>query len=197
MNRFCSSIEKEEFMYAGYTGKILKELEICMKAEERDNYQDICKVIDEAGKIFVAGVGRTGLIMKCFAMRLAQAGYDVYWVGDVNTPGSQSGDLLILGSGSGETGALKNYAEKAGRYGVRTLVFTIDGDSALGLMADKVVLIQAAGKYERASEKTSIQPMGSLFEEALFIITESIVLELMEKNHIEEICMQKRHANLE
>lgn len=184
-------------MFAGYTENILAELTNCMKASERENFQDICNLLDYAKQIFISGVGRTGYIMRCFAMRLAQAGYKVYWVGDVNTPRAQSGDLLIIGSGSGETGALKNYVEKARDLDLKILVFTTKKDSSLAMMADKNVYIHASAKYDDCGGKISRQPMGALFEEALFITTEAIILELMEKDQIQEESMQRRHANLE
>lgn len=184
-------------MFAGYTERILEELISCMRESERTDFSDVCSLIDRADRIFLSGVGRTGYIMRCFSMRLAQAGYDAYWIGNVNTPSAHSGDLLILGSGSGETGTLREYASKAKRLGVSQILFTIHPQSSLGGMADQIIEIKASSKYASGKEKQSFQPMGALFEEALLITTEGIVLELMEKNQISESEMQKRHANLE
>jgi len=39
--------------------------------------------------------------------------------------------------------------------------------------------------------------MGSLFEEALFISLEALVIQLMEKRGISEKELKKRHANFE
>ena len=61
------------------------------------------KEIAQAKRIFVGGAGRSLLSMKGFAMRLMQTGHETYLVGEVCTPSVQPGDLLIVGSGSGET----------------------------------------------------------------------------------------------
>lgn len=57
----------------------------------------------DAQRIFVAGKGRTGLQIKSFAMRLMHLGLEVFVVGDVTTPCIEAGDLLVIGSASGNT----------------------------------------------------------------------------------------------
>lgn len=184
-------------MFAGYTRKILEELWACMEAGQRRDYADVCSLVEKAPRIFVGGAGRTGYVMQCFSMRLAQAGFEAYWIGDNNTPSAGKGDLLILGSGSGETGRLKGYAKKAGEIGMKLAVFTAGEKSFVAEKADVTVLLKAFSKYEETEKKNSIQPMGALFEEALFLSAEAVILELMERNGISEAFMQDRHANLE
>lgn len=62
----------------------------------------LMKEINAAKRIFVGGAGRSLLSMKSFAMRLMQTGHETYLVGEVCTPSIQTGDLLIVGSGSGK-----------------------------------------------------------------------------------------------
>ena len=100
-------------MSKNYTEKILSELYTFLEGVKGTGYNDICEAIENADHIFLAGIGRTGYIMRCFAMRLAQLGFRVYWIGDSNTCSARVGDLLILGSGSGETEGLINYIKKA------------------------------------------------------------------------------------
>ena len=59
------------------------------------------------------------------------------------------------------------------------------------------VVIHEDAKFKEDTEKKSVQPMGSLFEEALFISLEALVIQLMEKRGISEKELKKRHANFE
>lgn len=76
-------------MFTKYTSEILKELQECLSSGSTAEYAMIGQLIDQAGKIFVAGMGRTGYVMKGFTMRLEQAGYEAYWIGDTEYPCSR------------------------------------------------------------------------------------------------------------
>ena len=184
-------------MFNKYTSEILKELQECLSRGSTVEFTTICQYIDRAEKIFVAGMGRTGYVMRGFAMRLAQAGYEVYWIGDTNTTAARKGDLLIIGSGSGETETLRGYAKKAKELQIPIIVFTTCRESSLHADAAVAVVIHADAKFKEDTEKKSVQPMGSLFEEALFISLEALVIQLMEKRGISEKELKKRHANFE
>ena len=58
-------------------------------------------VIAGAGRIALYGVGREGLQIKGFAMRLHHLGLKVAVVGDMTTPPLGDGDLLIVSAGPG------------------------------------------------------------------------------------------------
>lgn len=184
-------------MFTKYISEILKELQECLSSEPTVEFKTISRLIDRAEKIFVAGMGRTGYVMRGFAMRLAQAGYKVYWIGDTNTPAAGKGDLLILGSGSGETETLRGYMRKAKELQIPVLVFTTCRESSLYVDAAVSVVIHADAKFKNDTEKESVQPMGSLFEEALFITLEALMIYLMEEQGISEKELKKRHANFE
>ena len=57
-----------------------------------------------AKRVFVIGAGRSGLVAKAFAMRLMHLGLDIHVVGETITPALREGDILVVVSGSGETG---------------------------------------------------------------------------------------------
>ena len=61
------------------------------------------EAIRGADRIFVFGEGRSGLALRMAAMRLVHLGLNVHVVGDATTPAIVPGDILIVGSGSGET----------------------------------------------------------------------------------------------
>lgn len=163
----------------------------------RDAERLVEKVI-MSKKIMVAGAGRSGLAMKAFAMRLAHLGFDAYVVGETVTPNFEPADLLLIGSGSGETGSLLSVAGKAAAIGGCVALLTIFPQSSIGQLADITLRIPAPSpKVSGGEEWTSIQPMGSLFEQSLFIFLDIIVLKLMEQMANDSSTIFKRHANLE
>lgn len=56
---------------------------------------ELLELISGAGRVFLAGAGRSALVSRFFAMRLIHSGYQVSVVGEVATPSIQKGDLLI------------------------------------------------------------------------------------------------------
>lgn len=167
-----------------------------MSAEE--NRQAI-EAIHSAPRIFLAGSGRSALGIRGFAMRLMHLGKTVFVVGETTTPALCAHDLLIIGSGSGRTASLVAAATKAKGLGARILLITADRASPIGQLADWVVEIPAPtpkSPNAKASVR-SAQPMGSLFEQSLFLLLDGVVMVLMEMEGKTAEEMFRRHANLE
>ena len=183
------------------TGKleaVAAELATVIRSIKDDELKAVVQCIVNAPKIYVKGVGRSGFMMEAFAMRLMHLGFNVHVIGNATTPGASEGDLLIVGTGSGETGSLITYAQKAKKLGLKMITLTSFVDSTLGEMADEVVQISSpTPKSEKASEVTSIQPMGTLFEQSLLICLDLLILELMEYKSAHSDQMFGNHANLE
>ena len=138
------------------------------------------------------------MAIKTFAMRLMHLGKAVHVLGDATTPAVQAGDLLVIGSGSGRTGSLEVAASKAAEFGAKVLLITIDPTSPIGQAADCVIEIPAPSpKAEGGTPQSSEQPLGSLFEQALFLLCDALIMLLMEKEGITSAEMYQRHANLE
>lgn len=148
-----------------------------------------------SGKIFIAGAGRSGYIMRCFAMRLIHLGFCAYVIGDTEMIAAKAGDLLLIGSGSGETKTLRVYMEKAKQLGMKTVVFTCNRESALAREAKFSCVIRAQSKFQDG--RISVQPMGSLFEQQLLLLTDCITLELARRMNIDFEQLKNRHSNLE
>jgi len=131
-------------------------------------------------------------------MRLMHMGFQVHVAGDVTTPAIRGGDLLVIGSGSGETSGLVSMAAKARSVGATTAILTGFPNSSLGSIADSVVRIPApTPKSGSESSIASIQPMGSLFEQSLLVVLDATIMRLMEKKNVDSAEMFSRHANLE
>jgi 6-phospho-3-hexuloisomerase len=179
--------------------QVLSELTACVKQVPAESLVQAGGLVESASRIFVAGAGRSGLCMKAFGMRLMHMGKTVHVVGETTTPGIAAGDLLMVGSGSGRTSSLLAVAGQAQSRGTKILLFTTDAGSPLAKMADHLVIITAPSykAYEGGHDLTSVQPLGTLFEQSMLILCDSIILELMQQTGTSAVQMFERHANLE
>ena len=79
---------------------ILDELRQALAALDNESVERLIAAILKARRIFVAGAGRSGLIMRSFAMRLIHLGFDVSVVGETVTPAmtgvTTSGQIAVL-----------------------------------------------------------------------------------------------------
>lgn len=146
-----------------------------------------------ASRIYIFGVGRCGLVMRTFAVRLAQLGLPVSVVGDAVTLAASPGDLLLVGSGSGRTATALTIATRAREEGVTVLALTGDGKAPLAQDADEVIVLPGGNKFGPAT----LQPPGSLFEQMLFCLLEETVLLLARELDPDCIRIRQRHATLE
>jgi 6-phospho-3-hexuloisomerase len=184
--------------YQHLTQVILKEIDDSLRSVAPESLDMLRQSIRGAARIYVAGKGRSGLYMRAFAMRLMHLGLGVYVVDDVTTPGICEGDLLIIGSGSGTTASLVNYAEKAKKAGARVALVTAARTSPVGNLADCIVHISAPSPKTTAPDvKASIQPMANLFEQTLGLALDIVTIQLMDDLNMTSEQMFARHANLE
>lgn len=180
---------------------ILDELRRTLNQISCDEVEALVREVTGARRVFVAGAGRSGLVMRSFAMRLAQLGLTVHVVGETTSPAIRPGDLLLIGSGSGVTDRLVHYAGKAAETGVRVAAATAIPDSPTARRADVVVVIPAptpkSTKETGGPEQWSGQPMGTLFEQSLGVMLDACVMLLMARLDETGWSMFTRHANLE
>ena len=179
-----------------YTIEILAELSRTIEGMDDTGIEKLVDEMQRANKILVAGSGRSGLMAKAFAMRMMHVGLDPYVVGETITPNLEADDLLIIGSGSGETKSLLSMAEKANSIGATIALVTTNPTSSIAQLAAITIEIPAQAKAEGASGK-SIQPMGSLFEQTMLLFFDAVILRFMEKKGLDSNNMYGRHANLE
>jgi 6-phospho-3-hexuloisomerase len=180
-----------------YLAEILNELNRTVDFIADEEAEKLVNKILESKKIFVAGAGRSGFMAKSFAMRMMHMGLDAYVIGETITPNYEKEDILIIGSGSGETKSLVSMAEKAKKIGGTVAVATIFPESTIGQLADITVKLPGSPKDQSDSTYKTIQPMGSLFEQTLLLFYDAIILRIMEKKGLDSNTMFGRHANLE
>ena len=139
-------------------------------------------------RVFVGAAGRSGLMLRAFAMRLMQMGRTVYVAGETVTPAIGEGDLLFLASASGATQSVIRYAEVAKGAGADLFVVTAAEVSPLTAVHPADIVLPCGSKDQPAG-----QIMGTLFEEALLILCDAVVQSLP----ADPDSMRRRHANLE
>lgn len=152
--------------------------------------------IHKAERVFLAGAGRSGLVLRMAAMRLMHLGLTVHVAGDTTTPAITSEDLLVVASGSGTTSGVVKAAETAIAAGADVAAVTTNPESPLAGLADALVIIPAAQKTDHGSS-LSRQYSGSLFEQSLFLATEAVFQTLWENTDEPAEHLWLRHANLE
>jgi 6-phospho-3-hexuloisomerase len=168
---------------------------------DRLNDKDVdraCEMIAGARKMVVFGGGRERLQIMGFAMRLYHMGLAVAVEGDMTTPPVGKGDVFIVTCGPGEIStalALMNVAKAAG---AKILFITAQPKSRGAALADFVLHLPAQTMADDQGDKrSSVLPMGSLFEGALFVLFEVMVLKLITTMNIEPKAMRANHTNLE
>jgi 6-phospho-3-hexuloisomerase len=179
--------------------QILAEVTACARQVSAQSLIQAAALMESSARIFVAGAGRSGLCMRALGMRLTHLGKTVYVVGETTTPSIAAENLLVIGSGSGKTTSLLTMAELAKRHGAKILLFTTDATSPLAELADHRVVIPAPSlkTSQEIRGLISTQPLGTLFEQSLLILCDSLILELMQRLGVDTAQMSERHANLE
>ena len=167
-------------------------LEAVKKTFEGDveNTERFVDSIIGARKVFIYGVGRSGLISKAFAIRLVQMGLEVFFVGETITPIVEEGNLVIIVSYSGETMSAFQTAYIVRRVAAKVVTITAHPHSKLAGASSFVIDIHPP----KTDESKRLAPLGTLFEIATMIYFEGIVVMLMEKLGQSEGSLRKRHA---
>ena len=161
------------------------------------SFEAFVQAIAAAKTIALHGLGREGLQMKGLAMRLFHLGLDAHVVGEMSTPPVGAGDLLICSAGPGDFASIAALTKIAKDAGAKTAIVTAQPASALAKRADHVLHIPAQTMADDQGAKTSVLPMGSLFELSQMLVFELLVLRLREIKGETADTMRARHTNLE
>jgi 6-phospho-3-hexuloisomerase len=148
------------------------------------------KEITAAKRVFVYGVGRSGLVARAFAMRLTQLGLDTFFIGETITPIVKAGDLVVVVSNTGSTMSAVQTANIARRVGARVLAVVGNAHSKLAQAANAVLAIPE----ERDDKRGKYAPLGTLFEDTALVLLDGIVAQVMAALGETEASMRSRHA---
>lgn len=152
--------------------------------------------IAEAPRVMLYGCGREGLMMRALAMRLHHLGLDVAMQGDMTAFPLGTGDLFLCAAGPGYLATASALCEVAREAGAQVIVVTAELDGATAALAHDLLVIPAQ-TMARDAGGASILPMGSLFEAAMFLVFEILVLRLRDALGETAASMRARHTNME
>lgn len=176
----------------------LAELGAVLAAIDDASVDAACETIAGAGSVMLTGCGREALQLRGFAMRLFHLGIPVAMAGDVTAPPLGAGDLLIASAGPGELATVSALMRKARDAGAEVLFLTAEPQATAAALATRTLVVPAQTMArDQGAAATSTLPMGSLYEGALFLLFELMVLRLRDRLGVTPEDMRKRHTNME
>jgi len=186
--------------------EIIEHLQSSSKRLKSNQVNAFIRILLGARRVFVVGAGRSGLVVKAFAMRLMHLDFDVYVVGETITPSIRVGDLLVAVSGSGETDMIVQAARIAKKVGAKIIAITSYTKSSLAKLSHLTVILPGRKKVARtrtfmrrelAGEYASLTPLGTLFEVTALVFLDGVIASLMVKLGRKEEELRARHATIE
>jgi len=169
---------------------LLDHVKQILAIDRSKDIQASVEVLTSAKKLFVYGVGRSGLAARAFAMRMVQLGIDCYFIGETITPVVNDGDAVLIVSNTGSTMRAIQVANIARRVGAKVISVTGHRASKLANASNVVLLIHVAEDGSQAR----LAPLGTLFEDATVILLDGLVAQIMERLGQTESDMRGRHA---
>ncbi|MHA1547579.1 MAG: SIS domain-containing protein [Alphaproteobacteria bacterium] len=180
-----------------YRDALAELADVAERLDERQ-IEVACAMIAGARRTVLYGCGREGLQMRGFAMRLFHLGLDVAMVADMTTPPVAAGDLFLCSAGPGSLSTVDALMSIARTAGAGVLLVTAQPDSpSSGLATDLLVIPAQTMATDTGGRATSVLPMGSLYEGALFVLFEVMVMRLRALLGVTAEAMRARHTNLE
>ncbi|MCG7845319.1 MAG: SIS domain-containing protein [Methanomassiliicoccales archaeon] len=169
---------------------ILEEVKRTIERVDEALISEIVDKLASSPKIFIYGVGRSGLVGEAFAARLVQIGLNVHFIGDTTTPIVEKGDLVFIISNTGETMSAVQTANIVRRIGAKVISITGSSHSKLGIASNIVLeLVQP-----RDEQKKKMAPLGTIFELSSMVMLDSMVPLLMNRLQQDESSLRRRHA---
>jgi 6-phospho-3-hexuloisomerase len=175
---------------------ILAEIDGVLTRVSEDEVTALCDAILQARNIIIHGLGREGLVMRSFAMRLMHLGLKSAVVGDMTAPPAGPGDLFLVACGPGRLATIQALMDIARHAGCRCALLTAQPDGPLVRQADLVVTLPAQTMAE-SEHSRSFQAMGSAFEQSLWILLDALVPRLQTALGQSADDMRRRHTNME
>lgn len=182
--------------FADAVDLILDEKRRTLHEIDPEACERVIRSVITAPRVFVHGEGRSGLVVRMFAMRLMHLGKTVFVVGETITPAIAPGDVLVAISGSGTTAGVLEAAHGAQSAGAFICAITTDPTSPLALESDHVVVVPAAAKTDHSGRR-SVQFSGSLFEQSALVVFDATFLLMQSRLGRSSQELWSRHANLE
>jgi 6-phospho-3-hexuloisomerase len=183
--------------YSESLALVLDECDEALKQVDIAKVEKFIELLLIAERVFFVGTGRVLLSLQSMSTRLRHVGLETYHVGQTAEPPITERDLLIIGSGSGESIFPVAVAKRAKELGVRIVHIGSNPMSSLKDITDLFIRIPARTKLNLADEIDSKQPMSSLFEQCLLLFGDIVANMLIHRKGLTPATLWSRHANLE
>ena len=174
-----------------------------LEAVEEKNVENIVSTILKAKKIYVLGIGHSGMFGKIFAMKLNHVGLRAYTVFDEINPPFEKDDLFIAISQSGETSTIISLAQKAKKLGGKVIGITSVSESTLGRVSDLLLKLDKYAEGVNFSALSAIGDtknqnlLGLLFGINIYTFFYSIIIMIANEKGETPNSINSRHANLQ
>lgn len=176
--------------------QILDEIDRVLQGVDPAEVDALVQAILDANMVIVYGLGREGLVMRSFAMRLMHLGIPVSVTGDMTTPPAGPGTLFLVACGPGYISTAEALIGVARRAGATIFIVTAQPQAPLPRLADALLVLPAQTMAE-GEGSSSHQAMGSAFEQAMWILFDAVVPVLQAQRGETTEDLRKRHTNLE
>jgi len=190
-------VETFRDMYVGECAEVVGELQRTLSSVDPDSVEHLVDAILGAEKVFFVGVGRVMLSLQAITKRLAHLGIDAHHVGEITEPALTDRDLLIVGSGSGNSLFPVAAARKAKSLGATVVHVGSNPRGEMSGIADFMVRLPVRTKLYLNDEIDSKQPMTSLFEQSLLLLGDIVAKIIIERRGLDLHELWRHHANLE
>ncbi|MGQ4913630.1 MAG: SIS domain-containing protein [Candidatus Asgardarchaeia archaeon] len=169
--------------------EIIDHLNHFFKSIDNDSITTFAEYLKKTKRIYVVGIGKTGLIAKTFALSMLSMGYEVFVVGESLMPAPRETDLVIAVSGSGETDYPIKTAQMAKKLGAKVVCITSNPTSTLAQISDFTVVVPGRDPKKQSLSYVVLTAIGMhgtlegmLFEIAALAFFDSIYAAFCELN---------------
>jgi len=167
------------------------------------NLRNTVSLIINSKKIYVLGIGHSGMFGKILSMKLNHLGLKAYTVFDEINPPFEKDDLFIAISRSGETKTIISLVQKAKKLGGKVFCLTSNANSTLVNLSDKALIIEKIAKDIELSalsaigDKKNQNLLGALFGFNIYVLFYTLIVMLAKELKETPESISKRHANLQ
>jgi len=174
----------------------LAELQSATDQLDLSSLARAAEMIANASRIVAYGCGREGLQIAGLVMRLHQLGLRAAMHGDMAAPPVGKGDLFVCSAGTGEMATVSALMRVARDAGAEVLFLTANPKTPSASLASHILTIPARLNGQDRPEAAALT-MGAVYEGAMFLMFEIMVLDLREQLGVAPDTMRARQTNME
>lgn len=174
----------------------VEEIRSAVRRVDEADFERLAADLAGAGRLVCFAMGREGLALRAFVMRLMHLGLDAHMWGDITAGPVAAGDVVLVVDGPGELDMTAALIGIARRNDARVWMITAQPDARDAALADALLTIPAQTMADDRGG-ASLLPMGTAFEIGAALLLDLMVLRLLDLTgqSLDEI--RTRHANLE